>query len=187
MNIIKRIGVALSVVLLDSVTKKQAKELIESYRAEFGVTIDNHQFNEMQRRCDRLSYLEGVGYTLHVTDPKVALPPSFKSTQATFNPALAAPNGQQATQALCAPPKQPKHIERNNRRGSVQDFVLHCINGLPNRYYTSIDVWREYQLFNGPKTTRGTVLACVTYLRESGVIQAANPPRKLGSKIVHQK
>jgi hypothetical protein len=182
MNIIKRIGVALSVALLDSVTKNQAKELIESYRAEFGVTICNHQFNELQRRSEKLAYIEGNGYEL-----KQSVAVGVKSTQATFNPTLASPSGQQATQTCCAPVKQPKHIERNNRRGSVQDAVLRCIDRLQMRYYTSLDVWREYQLSNEPKTTRGTVLSCVTYLRENGIIQAANPPRKIGVVIVHQK
>lgn len=191
MNIIKRIGVALNIAIFDTLTENQAKQVVSEIQSEWWTKcpkqVDPHALQELQRRSERLAYIEGCGYELKNTDPKVAWQSSIKSTQVTFNPALAVLNNQQNTQAICAPVKEPRPINRNNRRGSVQDAVLRCIDRLQSRYYTSLDVWREYQLSNEPKTTRGTVLACVTHLRESGIIQAANPPRKLGSKIVHQK
>jgi hypothetical protein len=176
MNIIKRIGVALDLVVFGNLSTGQAKDLIPLIKSAWpGIPpfSNPEHWQELQRRSEKLAWIEGNGYKLKSTDPKVASPNKSESVNAL------------STHIQIAPP--PRLINRNNRRGSVQDAVLHCINGLPSRYYTSIDVWREYQLLNGPKTTRGTVLACVTHLRESGVIQAANPPRKLGTKIVHQK
>jgi len=179
MNIIKRIGVAFDLVVYGDLNKDQAKDLIPLIKdARPGIPpfSNPEHWEELQRRSEKLAWIEGNGYELKSTDPKVASPNKSESVNALSTHIQITPT-----------PPQPRQINRNNRRGSVQDFVLHCINGLPSRYYTSIDVWREYQLLNGPNTTRGTVLACVTYLRESGFIKAANPPRKLGTKIVHQK
>lgn len=169
MNIIKRIGVALNIAIFDALTENQAKQVISEIQSEWWTKcpkqVDPQTIQELQRRSEKLAYIEGVGYEL----------------KQPTNPSLAAPVKPDPE------PKEPRHIDRNNRRGSVQDAVVRCIDNIQTRYYTSTDVWREYQLMSGPKTTRATVLACVTYLRENGIIHAANPPRKLGTKIVHQK
>lgn len=162
MNIIKRIGVAFDLVVFGNLTPDQATDIFPLVKKSLAIT---EHLQELQRRSQKLAYIEGVGYEL----------------KQPSNPALATP-------VKPAPePNDPRRVERNNRRGSVQDAVVRCIDNIQTRYYTSTDVWREYQLMNCPKTTRGTVLACVTYLRETGAIQAANPPRKIGNQIVHQK
>ena len=174
MNIIKRIGVALNIAIFDTLTEIQAKQVVSEIQSEWWTKcpkqVDPNALQELQRRSEKLAYIEGVGYELKPPGTIGTKPP-----QATFNPPPA------------VPPKEPRTINRNNRRGSVQDAVLRCIDRIQSRYYTSIDVWREYQLSNEPKTTRGTILSCVTHLRDNGLIRATNPLRKIGTVIVHEK
>ena len=165
MNIIKRIGVALTLVLGGSTTKNQAKELIESYPNEFGVTIDNKQYNELQRRSEKLAYIEGCGYELK---------DSFNAPQ-TFPPE--------------PPAEAPVRRDGQDRwqHGVVEDAVLRSIDRLQKKRFISGDVWAEYVRAKEPMTTKETVLACVSIMARRGLIQQCNPPRKIGNSFVYEK
>lgn len=165
MNIIKRIGVALTLVLSGSTTKNQAKELIESYPNEFGVTIDNHQYNELKRRSEHLAFIEGCGYELKG---------DFKAPK-TFPPE--------------PPDETPVRRDGQERwqHGVVEDAVLRSIDRLQKKRFISGDVWAEYVRAKEPMTTRETVLACVSIMARRGLIQQCNPPRKIGNSFVYEK
>lgn len=165
MNIIKRIGVALTLVLGGSTTKNQAKELIESYPNEFGVTIDNKQYNELQRRSEKLAYIEGCGYELKG---------SFNAPK-TFPPE--------------PPDEAPVRRDGQERwqHGVVEDAVLRSIDRLQKKRFISGDVWAEYVRAKEPMTTRETVFASVSIMGRRGLIQQCNPPRKIGNSFVYEK
>ena len=165
MNIIKRIGVALTLVLGGSTTKNQAKELIESYPNEFGVTIDNQQFNELKRRSEHLAYIEGCGYELKG---------DFKVPK-TFPPE--------------PPDEAPVRRDGQERwqHGVVEDAVLRSIDRLQKKRFISGDVWAEYVRAKEPMTTKETVFACVSIMARRGLIQQCNPPRKIGNSFVYEK
>ncbi len=167
MNIIKRIGVALTLVIGGSATKRQAEELIKSYPNEFGFTVDNQTHSELQRRSQKLAYIEGCGYELNGV---------FKAPK-TFPP---------------EPPEKPTaprkpEGQKNWSSGVVENAVLRSIDRLQKKQFTSGDVLAEYVRAREPMTSRDVINATVSQLGANGMIQKCNPPKKIGLSIVYEK
>lgn len=167
MNIIKRIGVALTLVLGGSTTKSQAEELIKSYPNEFGWTVDNKTYNELQRRSERLAFIEGCGYELKS---------EFKAPK-TFP--------QEPPEKPTAPQKEEGR--KNWGNSVVENAILRSIDRLQKKQFTSGDVWAEYVRSREPMTSRDVINATVSQLGANGMIQKCNPPKKIGLSIVYEK
>lgn len=169
MNIIKRIGVALNIAIFDTLTENQAKQVISEIQSEWWAKcpkqVDPHTLQELQRRSEKLAYIEGVGYELKG---------DFKAPK-TFPP-----------EPPYEAPVRRDGQERWKHR-VVEDAVLRSIDRLQKKRFTSGDVWAEYVRAKEPMTTKETVFASVSIMGRRGLIQQCNPPRKIRNSLVYEK
>jgi len=171
MNIIKRIGVAFDLVVFGNLSTGQAKDLIPLIKSAWpGIPpfSNPEHWEELQRRSQKLAYIEGCGYDL----------------KQPANPLLQAP-----VKPLPEPDEAPVRRDGQDRwkHGVVEDAVLRSIDRLQKKRFISGDVWAEYVRAKEPMTTRETVLACVSIMARRGLIQQCNPPRKIGNSFVYEK
>lgn len=180
MNIIKRIGAAFDLVVFGNLSPGQAKDLMPLIKDAWPAHSKLHpeHLEELQRRSEKLAFIEGCGYELK-SPVVLKTDPEYKGVQ------FKAPK--------TFPPEPPDEapVRRDGQErwqhGVVEDAVLRSIDRLQKKRFTSGDVWAEYVRAKEPMTTKETVFASVSIMGRRGLIQQCNPPRKIGNSFVYEK